>query len=218
MINLEYLRYLEGFLTPQRVERFKQVLSERTNHFAVAVEDVYQLHNTSAVMRSCEVFGIQQLSVIEQRYGKSIDKEIAMGAQKWVDVQRFESARDGLNYWRQKGYRIVATAPDARKESALNHFDISTPAVLFFGTERTGLSADILDAADERLYIPMYGFTESLNVSVAAAIVLQHLSTRLRTSDVSWALSPTELLEKRIDWAEKSIKDLERVKARFFEK
>lgn len=216
MIDLEYLHYLESFLTPQRVSRFKEVLAQRTNHIAVAVEDVYQLHNTSAVMRSCEVFGIQQLSVIEAKYGKRIDKEIAMGAQKWVDVSRFESGRECVAHWRSKGYRIVATAPDENAESTLGNFDISEKAVVFFGTERTGLSDEVLQAADERLFIPMYGFTESLNVSVAAAIVLQNLSARLRTSNVAWQLSDAEILEKRVDWAEKSIKDIDRVKARYF--
>lgn len=216
MIDPEYLRYLETFLTPERISRFKSVLAGRTNHFSVAVEDVYQLHNTSAVMRSCEVFGIQQLSVIEARYGKRIDKEIAMGAQKWVDVSRFESGMECVAHWRSKGYRIVATAPDENAEATLANFDISEKAVLFFGTERTGLSDDILNAADERLFIPMYGFTESLNVSVAAAIVLQNLSERLRTSNVAWQLSEQEILEKRLDWAEKSIKDIDRIRTRFF--
>jgi tRNA (guanosine-2'-O-)-methyltransferase len=94
MTDLAYLEYLEGFLTENRKSKFLKVLATRTNHFTVAIEDVFQLHNTSAVMRSCEVFGIQQLNVVEEKFGKSIDKEIAMGAQKWVDVNRFESISD----------------------------------------------------------------------------------------------------------------------------
>src|SRR5690606_4008767 len=86
---MELLDYLETIITPERKERFIDILQYRTKHFTVAVEDVYQLHNTSAVMRSCEVFGVQELNVIEQRFGKKIDKQIAMGAQKWVDVNRF---------------------------------------------------------------------------------------------------------------------------------
>src|SRR4051812_37863499 len=97
MIDLDYLNYLEeNFLTENRKAKFLKVLAQRTNHFTVAMEDIFQLHNTSAVMRSCEVFGIQQMNVIEERYGKSIDKEIAMGAQKWVDVNRFGSISECL--------------------------------------------------------------------------------------------------------------------------
>jgi tRNA (guanosine-2'-O-)-methyltransferase len=81
LIDLNLLTYLENFISENRKQRFIEVLSKRTKHFTVAIEDVYQMHNTSAVMRSCEVFGIQELNIIEQKYGKSIDKQIAMGAQ-----------------------------------------------------------------------------------------------------------------------------------------
>ena len=91
MVDIAYLEYLENILTENRKERFLNVLKNRTRHFTVAVEDVFQMHNTSAVMRSCEVFGIQELNIIEQRFGKRIDKEIAMGAQKWVDINAFDS-------------------------------------------------------------------------------------------------------------------------------
>ena len=91
MIDLDYLDFLENILTDNRKEKFLKVLKERTKHFTVVVEDVFQMHNASAVMRSCEVFGIQELNVIEERYGKRIDKEIAMGAQKWVDIKTFDS-------------------------------------------------------------------------------------------------------------------------------
>lgn len=109
MIDLDYLHFLENILTENRKERFLEVLKNRTNHFTVAIEDVFQLHNTSAVMRSCEVFGIQQLNVVEEKYGKNIDKEIAMGAQKWVDVNRFESIENCIETLKNKGYQIIAT-------------------------------------------------------------------------------------------------------------
>ena len=139
MPDLDYLAYLEEFLTDARKEKFLKVLSQRTNHFTVAIEDVFQLHNTSAVMRSCEVFGIQQLNVVEEKFGKSIDKEIAMGAQKWVDVNRFESISDCIQSLKAKNYRIIATTPH-ENDCLLDDFDITQPAALFFGTERDGLS------------------------------------------------------------------------------
>ena len=92
MIDLHLLEHLESFLTPKRKARFDDVLPNRTKHFTVATEDVYQLHNTSAVIRSCDVFGIQDIHIVEERNSKRIDREIAMGSQKWVDLKY-------LKYW-----------------------------------------------------------------------------------------------------------------------
>ena len=209
-MDLEYLAFLENILTDNRKERFQQVLAKRTNHFTIAMEDIFQLHNTSAVMRSCEVFGIQQLNVIEERYTKSIDKEIAMGAQKWVDVNRFDSISGCISDMKSKGYQIIATTPH-ENDCDLDDFDITKPSALFFGTERDGLSAEVLQNADGFLKIPMAGFTESLNISVSAAIIIQNLMSRLRKSDIPWQLSEEEILEKRMQWAKNSIKDIKRI-------
>jgi tRNA (guanosine-2'-O-)-methyltransferase len=215
MVDLEYLAFLENILTENRKERFQNVLENRTKHFTIAVEDIFQMHNTSAVMRSCEVFGIQELNVIEQRYGKSIDKEIAMGAQKWVDINTFETVTDCVKTLKSKGYQIIATTPH-EDDCLLDDFDISKPSALFFGTERDGLSEEILKEADGFLKIPMVGFTESLNISVSAAIIIQNLMNRLRNSDVEWHLSDEEILEKRMAWAKNSIKDIKRIEQRYY--
>jgi tRNA (guanosine-2'-O-)-methyltransferase len=215
MIDLEYLAYLEGFLTENRKERFADVLANRTNHFTIAVEDVFQFHNTSAVMRSCEVFGIQEINIVEQRFGKDIDKEIAMGAQKWVDINKFENITDCIDTLRAKGYQIIATTP--HNDSCLLHdFDVTQKSALFFGTEKEGLSDDVMRNADGYLKIPMVGFTESLNISVSAAIIIQDITTRLRQSNINWPLSDMELLEKRLVWAKNSIKDIKRIEERYY--
>jgi tRNA (guanosine-2'-O-)-methyltransferase len=212
--DVTYLNYLETIITENRKQKFLDILQQRTKHFTVAVEDIFQLHNTSAVMRTCEVFGIQELHVIEEKYGKTIDKEIAMGAQKWVDVERYNSVTACIDNLKAGGYRIIATSP--HEDSCLmEDFDISQPAALFFGTERSGLSDEVLARADGFLKIPMHGFTESLNISSSAAIIIQNLTGRLRRSDVKWQLSEGEMLEKRIDWARKSIKDIDYITQRF---
>ena len=216
MIDLDLLNYLEGFITENRKEGFLRVLKNRTKHFTIAMEDVFQLHNTSAVMRSCEVFGIQELNVIEQKFGKSIDKEIAMGAEKWVDINRFSSIQDCITNLKGKGYQIIATTP--HNDSCLLHeFDITKPSALFFGTERDGLSEEVMQQADGFLKIPMVGYTESLNISVSAAIIIQDVTNRLRQSDINWQLSEEEVLEKRLDWTRKSIKDIEFIERKYFE-
>jgi tRNA (guanosine-2'-O-)-methyltransferase len=212
----ELLHYLEGFITENRKEGFLRVLQNRTKHFTIAMEDVYQLHNTSAVMRSCEVFGIQELNAIEQKFGKRIDTEIAMGAQKWVDVFRYNSVQSCMDAMRAKGYQIIATTP--HDDSCLLHeFDITKPAALFFGTERDGLSQEVLDQADGFLKIPMVGYTESLNISVSAAIIIQDITNRLRQSAINWHLTEEEIWEKRLDWTRKSIKDIEFIERKYLE-
>lgn len=216
MIDLEYLHFLENILTDNRKEKFLKVLQNRTKHFTVVVEDVFQMHNASAVMRSCEVFGIQELHVIEERYGKRIDKEIAMGAQKWVDIKAYDSVVNCVESLKNQGYQIIATTPH-ENDCLMDDFDISKPSALFFGTERDGLSEEILQKADGFLKIPMVGFTESLNISVSAAIILQNLTNRLRQTNIHWQLTEKEILEKRMDWARKSIKDIKRIEARYRE-
>ena len=214
MKNLELLTYLEDFISENRKERFLEVLAKRTKHFTIAVEDVFQMHNTSAVMRSCEVFGIQELNVVEQKYGKTIEKQIAMGAQKWVDIIEHSSSQVCIDNLRQKGYQIIATTPH-NDSCTIENFDISKPSALFFGTEIDGLSDEVMQQADGYLKIPMVGFTESLNISVSAAIIIQDITNRLRNSDINWQLTEEEILEKRLDWTRKTIKDIKNVESRF---
>lgn len=204
------LEHLETYLTENRKKRFKDVLAQRTRHFSVAIEDVYNMHNTSAVLRSCDVFGIQDVHIIEAENQLQIDREIALGAQKWVDLHHYNSASKCIEALRKKGYKIVATSPH-EKDLTLNEFDITTPACIFFGRETVGLSDAILNQADSCLTIPMYGFSESLNISVSAAIILQNLSSKLKQSEINWQLSEDEQLEKQIDWCKKTIKSIDSV-------
>ena len=215
-MNQELLTYLEHFITEERKERFLQVISARTNHFTVAMEDVFQMHNTSAVVRTCEVFGVQQAHSIEGRFGKRLDAKIAMGAQKWVDVFRYNDTQSCIDALRAQGSQIVATTPH-KDAYFLNDFDISKKSAFFFGTEKEGLSEQVLSQADTYLKIPMVGFTESLNISVAVAIVLQQLTDKLRRSQVAWQLTDEERLNTLINWTKKSIRNVKDVLKRYEE-
>ena len=215
MIDKKLLNYLESYLTENRRQRFNAVLSNRTRHFTVATEDVYQLHNTSAVMRTCDVFGVQELSIIEEQNVKRIDREIAMGAQKWVDLNRFNTAKDCINYMKNEGYQIVATTPH-NDDSLLQDFDISKKSCFFFGRETEGLSQDVIDSADCFLKIPMVGFTESLNISVSAAIILQHVTTKLRSSEIVWQLTEEERNVIKLDWIKKTIHSYDRIVEHYY--
>lgn len=214
MVDLQLLEYLEGFISEERKDRFLEVLEERTKYITVAIEDVFQLHNTSAVIRSCEIFGIQEAHVIEGRFGKRLDKNIAMGAEKWVDVHRYENTIDCISTLRSHGYSIIATTPH-EETCLLNDFSIDSKTALVFGTEKEGLSDEALREADGFLKIPMAGFTESFNISVSAAIILQNLTEKLKKTDVNWQLNETEKLAKRLDWTKKSIKSIDAIMARY---
>tara|TARA_R110002012_G_C11585698_1_gene605776 strand:- start:605 stop:1264 length:660 start_codon:yes stop_codon:yes gene_type:complete len=214
MQKTSLIDHLESFLTPRRIALFNKVIAERTNHFTVATQDVYQLHNTSAVIRSCEVFGIQNIHVIEERKPKRIDREIAMGAQKWVDVNRYSTSKECIKQLREKGYQIVATTPYG-ESTALKDFNIEKPSAIFFGTEKEGLSDEILSEADCRLNIPMFGFTESLNISVSAAIILQSITSRLKSSEINWQLSEEDKINLKYEWLKKCIKNSDSIIAQF---
>ncbi|MBJ7881772.1 TrmH family RNA methyltransferase [Gelidibacter salicanalis] len=216
MIDLQLLEHLETYLTPQRKARFDAVLPNRTKHFTVATEDVYQLHNTSAVIRSCDVFGIQEVHIVEERNSKRIDREIAMGSQKWVDLQRYHTVADCIQNLKHNGYQIVATTPHENNQ-VLADFDITKKSCFFFGRETEGLSPEVLEAADCFLKIPMVGLTESLNISVSAAIILQYVTYKLRLSNVDWQLSEHEQLEKRLDWVSKTLKSYDKIVERYYE-
>ena len=205
----EILVELHKFLRPQRIERFEEVLANRTKHFTVAVENIFQSHNASAVMRSCDCFGVQDLHVIANHNEYELSKDVAMGAEKWVDMHSYykkeNNTQDCIDELKSQGFQIVATTPHTN-DVLLPDFDVTKKSAFFFGTEISGLSDIVLDQADAFVRIPMYGFTESYNISVSAALVLHDVVNRLKKSEVDWALSEQDLMDKRIDWAVKSLK------------
>jgi tRNA (guanosine-2'-O-)-methyltransferase len=206
--------YLESFVSEDRLKRFEEVLNWRTRYVTVAMEDVYHLHNASAVIRSADIFGIQDVHVIERRFGKRLDKKIALGAQKWTDIYRYKTTEECLASLRKSGYRIYATTP-RQDAPSLEDMALKGKMAFLFGAEKEGLSDTALAEADELIHIPMVGFTESLNVSVAAAIVLHRVTSLLRTSTADWRLTQEEQRAKKIEWIKKSIKNLDKIIDRF---
>jgi len=214
MNKKELLVELQAFLSVERIEKFDKVLANRTRHFTVAVENLFQSHNASAVMRNCDCFGIQDLHVIANHNQYELSKDVAMGAEKWVDMHSYyekeNNTQDCIDEIKSQGFQIVATTPHTN-DVFLPEFDVTKPSAFFFGTERDGLSDRVLDQADAFVRIPMYGFTESYNISVSAALVLHDVVTRLKKSNVDWRLSEEEILDKKVDWAVKSIRSGEQI-------
>jgi len=220
MVDLKYTEYLEQFVTEKRRTLFEKVLDERTRHFTVAIEDIYQPHNASAVVRSCEIFGVQDVHVIQNKYKFYASNQVAKGAQKWLDFKLFKEKDTNntlacIEDLRSRGYKIIATTPH-NESCVLEDFDITQKSAFFFGVEKEGLSKDVMDNADGYLKIPMVGFTESLNISVAAAIILQSMNEKLKKSNVDWKLSEDEKNILYQEWLEKSIKSVKKIKEYYY--
>lgn len=196
--------YLSGIINEERRERLQQVLGERTRHITVVLEDVYQPQNASAVVRTCECLGIQELHVIENLYEYRLNPAVVQGSSKWIDLIRHnreeqDNSRACIEQLKQRGYRIIAMDP-APGGRTVDQLDISDKLALCFGSEEPGLSATLLDLADETVKIPIHGFTQSYNLSVSAGISLYTLVTALRNSAVDWRLGEPDATDLYIKW------------------
>lgn len=201
--------YLSEFVLPERMESFRQVAGMRTRWMTVCMENTFHPQNASALVRTCEAFGIQDIHTIESLCPFSPNVNIVKGTDKWTDLHRHASADEALIRLKSAGYRIVATMPHAG-DTAPENFDVSKgPFALVFGTEHAGVSDTVKEDADEYVRIPMCGFVESLNVSASAAILLYTLSRRLRHSEVQWQLSEEEKLPLLFRWLMGSIRGAE---------
>ncbi|HEY1039972.1 MAG TPA: RNA methyltransferase [Bacteroidia bacterium] len=206
----DLIKYLEQFVSETRLQRFDEVIKERTRYLTVVLEDVYQEHNASAVLRSCESFGIQDVHFIENRNKYRISTDVDMGASLWLDIRRVSGKEQNntvkcLTDLKAKGYKIIATTPHERDVN-LSDLEIDHKTALVFGTEIDGITDDVRVCADEFVKIPMYGFTESFNISVSAALCMYELSTKLRASGIDYKLSEDEKDEIRLKWLKNSIK------------
>ena len=206
------LNFLLEYITPERKAKFEAVLSKRTRHLTVLLEDIFQPHNASAVLRSCDLTGVQDVHIIENNYIYDINPDVVVGSTKWLNLYKYNelpfNTIQAYEKLHNKGYRIVATSPhhDGYTPETL---PLDKPLALVFGTEKTGLSDYALQHADDLVRIPMVGFTESFNISVSAALLLYTLSRRLHTSDISWQLSRKEKDELLLQWCRNTIKRVE---------
>jgi tRNA (guanosine-2'-O-)-methyltransferase len=218
----DYVNYMQQFVTRTKLEKIEAISSQRTRFATVVLEDLYQSHNASAVLRSCDVFGVQDVHIIENINRYKINNEVAMGSAQWVNLNRY-SENDLLNTERSlqklkdEGYRIVATSPH-KDDFDLESFPLDSKFALVFGTENIGLSDAAMSMADTYLRIPMFGFTESLNISVSVAICLNFLMNRLRKSDINWKLSAEEKLETEIVWLKNIVKNSDAIERDYIKK
>lgn len=213
--NLSQLQQLYNsaceLFSDNKRQLFERLAPLRTRHITVVLEDVYQSHNASAVLRSCDCFGIQDVHVVENRNSFNPAGDVAVGASKWVDYFKYPTTRATYDYLHSQGYRIIATLPH-EQDTMITDLDVSQPLALVFGTELTGLTEEAIEGADGYVKIPMYGFTESFNISVCAALTLFHLSEKMRADgNIPWQLDEEAQLRLKLNWCMQVIKDGRRV-------
>jgi len=206
--DFEYKSRLNDFFRSMKLEKridlMDSVLRERTRYVTVALENIYQPHNASAVLRSCDCFGVQDVHIIENSYQYEHNPHVSLGASQWLNLKKYNEQENNtlecIHSLKEQGYRIVATTPDA-KATSIHDFDVSKGKfALLFGTEKFGLTPEAFDAADEYIRIPMYGFTESFNISVSVSLCLFHFTERIRTEKTNWQLSKEEEIDIYLEW------------------
>lgn len=210
--------YLTTFLTDERNQRIIEVLNNRTRYLTVVIEDLFQTQNISAVMRTCECLGLQDIHVIEGENDFFIHSAISMGSDKWIDKHFYPASdhniADCILGLQEKGYRVAATLP-GDDSCFMEDFPIDKPIALLFGTELKGLTEEAIQLADCSVKIPMYGFTTSFNISNSVAIMTNFFIEKLRKSDLNWKLSEEEKENLYLEWLQKSIKMPELIISKF---
>ena len=201
-----FAEFLCDCLTDDRLARFDEVLDLRTRHLTVVLENVYHTHNASACLRTCDCFGVQDVHIIEARNELDPSPDVALGASKWLTLYKYGSDDDipyrqhkegskatsqCLRSLKAQGYRVLVTSP-RQNSRPISDVEIDERTAIVFGAEQIGVTETAIAEADETVHIPMHGFTESFNISVAVAIVLHQLTTKLHRSQISWQLTAAE--------------------------
>jgi len=207
--------FLKQFVTKKRWDNFIRIVDNRTNFVTIILEDIYHEHNISACLRSADCFGIQNVNIIEQKHSFKDNKEISMGASKWININRHKKTSSAIKKLKKEGYKIVLTSPHNSEKTIFDDSLIKNKVAILFGSEVNGCSNDATKLADEFISIPMYGFTESYNISVAVALTLQQLTNKIRKSKLNWQLCQNEKNEILEDWLKKSIKSSEMLEKQF---
>lgn len=209
--------YLQQFLTPERKARFAEVLEDRIGWLRIVVQDMYLDHNASAIMRSCDALGVQHMHAVETFNKFAASAEIALGSEKWVTLHRHlgeNSTQQCLNELRSQGFAVAACVLRPHTLN-LQSLPLDRPVALVLGNEKYGVSQEFLDGADYLVHMPMYGFVESFNVSVAAALALQTLTERIRSSSINWGLDDLEKAELKLKWARETVPNIQAIEKRF---
>lgn len=216
------VKHLEQFITDNKRTKMEQVLENRTRHVTVVLEEVMRTHNMSAALRSAECFGVQDVHIVELRERFFPHVKVSKGACYWVTLEHYDTPEINntavcFEKLRAQGYKIVATSPHA-KSCSIDELPLDSKIALVFGTEDTGITQYVKDNADASVYIPMFGFTESFNISVSVALCLYEVTKRLRASNIDWHLTEDEKMDIKLEWLRESVKGSEIIERTFLSK
>lgn len=202
--------FLEQFLSPERASRLDEILKARTSKLTVVLDSVHHAHNISAVIRSADAFGIRDVHLIGG--GTEFSRGVALGAERWVQIHQHENVAAAL--LALKDFKLVILEPQIKNPRAVPVFELpfSESLALVFGNEKRGVHQEIVDAATYSAFIPMLGFVDSLNISVAAAITM-FCSTMSGASGMRQpeTLSAEEQAALRPQWLTQSVNNAERI-------
>jgi len=171
---------LRPFLTDRRAQRIEEVIARRLAGVTVLLENLYDHGNIVAILRTCEALGVHGVNLIELDGKFKAAKKVSQGAEKWLDLRIHEGVTAAVDDLHTRGFTVLAA--DLEATQSLDEIDVSRPVALVFGSEGTGISDELRAAADGRYIIPMIGYTQSLNVSCAAAIALHDVTKRYRAA------------------------------------
>jgi len=218
-VYIELINYLKEFISEERLHRINEVLDQRTDHLTIVLEDLHKSHNANAVLRSCDGFGVQDVHIIENRNEFDEAGAVSIGAHNWLTLHRYNQ-KNGNNIdlcfdkLRSNDYQIIATSPH-EKDSNISDLDVNNKTALVFGTELNGVSEEVINKVDGFVKIPMYGFSESFNISVSAAICMYELSKKIRKSDTDSGIDITYKTKLRFEWIKQTIKAGDQIVQRY---
>ena len=217
-LTADLVEHLKGFVLDERRKLFESKIQERTQHLTIVLENIFQGRNISASIRSADCFGIQDVHIIENDNLFNDDSEVSMGAEKWITTKRYNQNKhnsiEAIENLKSNGYQIIATTPH-NADCDLYDLDITKKTALFFGAEVKGCSKETLSLADKRMKIPIYGFTESYNISVSVSLCLQHLTYKMRQSNMDWKLSLDQQEKVMLQWLRNSIKSAAEIEEKY---
>ncbi|MDF1753114.1 MAG: RNA methyltransferase [Verrucomicrobiales bacterium] len=215
-VDEELVEFLRQYITENKQDKIAAAVKERTRHVTIMLEEIYQPHNASACLRNCDCLGIQDVHIVENRNRYRPNNNVSMGSSKWLTMHRYHQTSSALETLRAKGYRIVATTPNYEGYDPVT-LPLDQPVALLFGTEEEGLTSEAIEAADDYLCLPMYGFTQSYNISVTVALTLSRIVERLRDSDLDWRLSEEEKTKVTLEWYRGIVRRHELLEADYWE-
>jgi tRNA (guanosine-2'-O-)-methyltransferase len=213
------VQHLSQFISDHKREFVEKVLNMRTRKITVVLEDIFQSQNASAVIRTCECLGIQDVHIVENTTKYSINPRVLKGSNKWIDIEHHASKNENntialFTKLKEQGYRIAVTHPGT-EGIAIEDLDMDSKIALVFGNELKGISVEALALCDARVRIPMYGFTESFNVSVSAAICLNTLVTKQHANGSFDGLSDEEKEFLKLKWYRKIVRKSDLIEREF---